>query len=102
MWERYCHGVDAILFVVDSADPENFPAAKFELHQLLTNPNIAGVPLLVLGNKNDIEGHVPAKELIKALELNKISGRPVSCYSCSMKSQHNLDIVLQWLAGRSH
>ncbi|KAH7924959.1 P-loop containing nucleoside triphosphate hydrolase protein [Leucogyrophana mollusca] len=102
MWERYCNGVDAIIFVVDSADTEKFDTARFELHQLLSQASLNGVPLLVLGNKNDVDGHAPVKDLIKALQLDKIQGRPVSCYSCSMKSQHNLDIVLRWLAERSH
>ncbi|THV05251.1 P-loop containing nucleoside triphosphate hydrolase protein [Dendrothele bispora CBS 962.96] len=102
MWERYCNGVDAIVFVVDSSDKEKFNAARFELHQLLGQPSLVGVPLLVLGNKNDIDGHAPVKELIPALQLDKINDRPVSCYSCSMKSQHNLDIVLKWLSERSH
>ncbi|KAI0632155.1 P-loop containing nucleoside triphosphate hydrolase protein [Trametes polyzona] len=102
IWERYCNGVDAVVFVVDSVDKEKFETARFELHQLLSQPSLHGVPLLVLGNKNDLEGHATVNELIKALQLDKITNRPVSCYSCSMKSQHNLDIVLQWLAGRSH
>ncbi|GAW05781.1 Arl8a protein [Lentinula edodes] len=89
-WERYCNGVDAIVFVVDSSDREKFNAARFELHQLLSQPSLVGVPLLVLGNKNDLEDHAPIKEIIPAFQLDKISDRPVSCYSCSMKSQHNL------------
>ncbi|KAH9854716.1 P-loop containing nucleoside triphosphate hydrolase protein [Lenzites betulinus] len=100
IWERYCNGVDAVVFVVDSK--EKFETARFELHQLLSQATLQGVPLLVLGNKNDLEGHAPVTELIKTLQLDKITNRPVSCYSCSMKSQHNLDIVLQWLSGRSH
>ncbi|EDR13393.1 uncharacterized protein LACBIDRAFT_245262 [Laccaria bicolor S238N-H82] len=102
MWERYCNGVDAIVYVVDAVDQDKFKSAKFELHQLLAQPTLTGVPLLVLGNKNDLDGHASVKDLITYLQLDKISDRPVSCYSCSMKSQHNLDIVLQWLAGRSH
>jgi len=101
-WERYCNGVDAIVFMVDSADPERFDTARFELEQLLSQPTVAGVPLLVLGNKNDIDKHVPVKDLIRNLKLDKISDRPVSCYSCSMKSQHNLDIVLEWLSSKGH
>jgi len=102
IWERYCNGVDAVVFVVDSMDKEKFDTARFELHQLLAQPGLNGVPLLVLGNKNDLDGHASVNELIQALQLYKIQNRPVSCYSCSMKSQHNLDIVLQWLAGHSH
>ncbi|EKM79418.1 hypothetical protein AGABI1DRAFT_74440 [Agaricus bisporus var. burnettii JB137-S8] len=102
MWERYCNGVDAIVYVVDSADSDKFNTARFELHQLLSQSSLAGVPLLVLGNKNDLDEHVPVKQLIKDLQLDKITDRPVSCYSCSMKSQHNLDIILKWLAEKSH
>ncbi|KAI5990018.1 Arl8a protein [Pisolithus albus] len=99
MWERYCHGMDAIVFIVDSADHDKFDTARFELHQLLSHPGLTGVPLLVLGNKNDISTHASVKDLIRELELNKIQNRPVSC---SMKSRHNLDIVLRWLTDRSH
>ncbi|PBK97902.1 Arl8a protein [Armillaria gallica] len=102
MWERYCNGVDAIVFVVDTADKEKFNSARFELHQLLGQPSLAGVPLLVLGNKSDIEGHASVKELIKELQLDKITDRPVSCYSCSMKNQHNLGVIMQWLSDRGH
>jgi len=101
-WERYCSGVDVIIFIVDSHDKEKLDTARFELHQLLSHQTLAGVPLLVLGNKNDLEGHATVNELIKALDLDKIRNRAVSCYSCSMKSQHNLDIVLQWLTKHSH
>jgi len=102
MWERYCNGVDAIVFVVDSTDKEKFETARFELHSLLSNPHLGGVPLLVLGNKSDIDGHASVTEIIQALQLDKIQNRPVSCYSCSMRSQHNLDIVTQWLSERGH
>ncbi|RXW24449.1 hypothetical protein EST38_g1448 [Candolleomyces aberdarensis] len=102
MWERYCNGVDAVVYVVDAVDHEKFNTARFELHQLLSHPTLTGVPLLVLGNKNDLPDHATVKDLIKELQLDKISDRPVSCYNCSMKSQHNLDIVLQWLAAKSH
>jgi len=102
MWERYCNGVDAIVFVVDSTDKDKFNTARFELHQLLSQRTLTGVPLLVLGNKNDLDDCATVNDLIETLQLDKIADRPVSCYSCSMKSQHNLDIVLEWLSNRSH
>ncbi|KAF8476547.1 P-loop containing nucleoside triphosphate hydrolase protein, partial [Russula ochroleuca] len=67
MWERYCHGADAIVFVVDSTDSDKFETARFELHALLGQPSLSGVPLLVLGNKNDIHGHTDVQGLIRAL-----------------------------------
>ncbi|TDL22775.1 Arl8a protein [Rickenella mellea] len=102
MWERYCNGVDAIVFVVDSSDKEKFDTARFELHGLISHPHLGGVPLLVLGNKSDVDGHATVEELIAALHLTKIKNRPVSCYSCSMRNSHNLDIIIQWLSERGH
>lgn len=130
MWERYCRGVNAVVFVlspsqspktagsrdsvfasfpssrrsfiVDSADPGTFPAARSELHALLEKPPLRGIPLLVhrfareryafadpprvlqvLANKNDIEGHRKVEEVIKELDLATIADREVSCYSVS-------------------
>ncbi|KAG8883200.1 hypothetical protein FRB97_007022 [Tulasnella sp. 331] len=83
MWDRYCRGVDAIIFVVDSHDRAKLETARFELHSLLDQSSLVGVPLLVLGNKNDLEGAMPVQELIKALQLETIQNRPVSCYSVS-------------------
>jgi hypothetical protein len=63
---------------------DKFNIARFELHQLIGNPTLSGVPLLVvrlccllapkmlityfqLGNKNDLDGHATVKELIREL-----------------------------------
>ncbi len=35
MWERYCRGVSAIVFVVDAADEQQFETARQELHDLV-------------------------------------------------------------------
>ena len=45
MWERYCRGVHAIVYVVDSADPDNIATSKSELHDLLAKPALEGIPV---------------------------------------------------------
>merc|ERR1719471_1372342 len=49
MWERYCRGVNAIVYMVDAADSEKIEASRNELHNLLEKPQLAGIPVLVLG-----------------------------------------------------
>jgi len=102
MWERYCRGVNAIVFIVDSADAEAFPVAKDELHLLLEKPVLEGIPLLVLGNKADLEDKMSVDEIIEALDLKSISHREVSCYGISAKEETNLDAVLQWLVAKAN
>ena len=43
--------------------------ARKELHALLTKPSLVGIPLLVLGNKDDLPQSLTTNELIDRLEL---------------------------------
>lgn len=100
MWERYCRGVSAILFVVDSAVPlpaegkssgnparagrdeaaseagaesaapagvDPWAVATDELHSLMSRPQLAGIPLLVLATKNDVKGAASAEDVIRIM-----------------------------------
>ncbi|KAK7755290.1 hypothetical protein SLS62_002795 [Diatrype stigma] len=97
MWERYCRGVNAIVFIVDIADLNLLPGAKDELHALMRQPSLEGIPLLVLGNKSDLPDKLTVDELIDALDLKTIGHREVSCYGISAKEETNLEAVIQWL-----
>lgn len=89
-------------YIVDSADKAALPVAREELQLLLEKPALEGIPLLVLGNKSDLPDHLSVDELIKALNLNAVSHREVSCYGISAKEETNLDAVLEWLIARSN
>ncbi len=52
---------------MDSADAEKVPEARENLHDLLSKPSLAGIPLLVLGSKNDLPGCLTAEQLIDEL-----------------------------------
>jgi ADP-ribosylation factor-like protein 8 len=97
MWERYCRNVNAIVFIVDIADLNQLPMAREELHLLMSQPTLEGIPLLVLGNKSDLPNKLTVDELIDAMDLKNIAHREVSCYGISAKEETNLEAVLQWL-----
>ncbi|KAF8916555.1 ADP-ribosylation factor-like protein 8B [Dissophora ornata] len=84
-------------FVIDSADHEKLDAARTELRHLLDKPQLENIPVLVLGNKNDLPGALSVEQIIEAMGLKQIASREVSCYSISAKNQVNIDITLQWL-----
>lgn len=97
MWERYCRGVNAIVFVVDIADTALLSVAREELHALMSSSTLEGIPLLVLGNKSDLPDKLSVDELIDEMDLKSIGHREVSCYGISAKEETNLDAVIQWL-----
>ncbi|KIS70372.1 uncharacterized protein UMAG_10811 [Mycosarcoma maydis] len=102
MWERYCRGVSAIVFVVDSTqNSAAWSVASEELHALIERPHLSGVPLLVLATKNDIKGAARVDDVIRVMKLDTIANREVSCYSISSKNQVNIDVTLKWLVARS-
>jgi len=97
MWERYCRGVNSIVYIVDASDHENIDVAKAELHDLLAKPTLTGIPLLVLGNKNDLPQALKVNELIQRLDLKNFEDREVCCYNISCKNQANIDVTVDWL-----
>lgn len=101
MWERYCRGVNAIVYMVDAADMEKIEASRNELHNLLEKPQLAGIPVLVLGNKRDLPEALDENGLIEKMNLNAIQDREICCYSISCKEKDNIYITLQWLISHS-
>ncbi|ONK61312.1 uncharacterized protein A4U43_C08F28410 [Asparagus officinalis] len=101
MWERYCRGVSAILYVVDAADWDSVPIAKSELFDLLAKPSLHGIPLLVVGNKIDKSEALPEHALVEQLGLKELQDRDVCCYMISCKDSINIDAVIDWLIKHS-
>lgn len=58
-------------YVVDSADAERILESKEELFELLEKPVLAGIPLLVLGNKNDLPDALSVDRLIADMYLRE-------------------------------
>ena len=56
-----------IRYMVDAADHEKVEAARNELHNLLEKPQLAGIPVLVLGNKRDLANALDEKQLIEQM-----------------------------------
>ncbi|XP_074084129.1 LOW QUALITY PROTEIN: ADP-ribosylation factor-like protein 8B [Macrotis lagotis] len=101
MWEWYCRGVNAIVYMVDAADREKIEASRNELHNLVDKPQLQGIPVLVLGNKRDLPNALYEKQLIEKMNLSAIQDREICCYSISCKEKDNIDITLQWLIHHS-
>ena len=53
MQKCYFKNIDALIFVVDSVDRDKLSTAKSEFKNIINFNELAGVPLLVLANKQD-------------------------------------------------
>lgn len=100
-WPRYTKGAGAILFVVDASAPDIVSLARRELHVLLEDRELAGIPLLVLANKIDLDPHLAEPEIIKGLNLDYIMENPWVVISISALRGVNIERVVDWLLNKS-
>ena len=54
-------------YMVDAADQDKIEASRNELHHLLDKPQLAGIPVLVLGNKRDLPNALDENGLIERM-----------------------------------
>lgn len=73
LWTHYFQNSSAIIFIVDSADPDRFSEARDELQRLGKEKTLKTVPLLVFANKCDMPQSVNPLEVVEKLELEKFS-----------------------------
>ncbi|ETO03702.1 ADP-ribosylation factor [Reticulomyxa filosa] len=104
LWRHYYSNTQALIFVVDSADQERIDdsqgdtSAKEELSRLLSEEELANIPLLVFANKQDLPGAMPVNEIQERLGLNKIKNRKWYIQSCCATSGDGLFEGLDWIA----
>jgi GTP-binding protein SAR1 len=110
IWRNYYTTVDAIVFLVDAADPKRLLEAKQELDLLLQDDAILMVPILVLGNKIDRPGSLSDEYLRQQLFLGAptsvhglgmpYSGprRPIELFMCSLVKNQGYGEGFNWLA----
>ncbi|KAK6174672.1 hypothetical protein SNE40_017905 [Patella caerulea] len=75
LWRHYFQNSDAVLYVVDSADHERLQEAQDELMTVCDSDEMRGVPIVVLANKQDLNGAMSASALIDGLNLRKFTDR---------------------------
>lgn len=68
-WRNYFEETDGVIWVVDSADTLRMEDCKKELQTILQEERLAGATLLVLANKQDLQGAASLGDIEKHLAL---------------------------------
>jgi GTP-binding protein SAR1 len=101
IWKEYFPAVDGIIFLVDAADPSRFPEAKEELENVMGTPELANIPICILGNKVDKVTAVKEEELKESLDLSTFSSkdsRPIQLYMCSITKKTGYSQAFNWIS----
>ncbi|TNM98253.1 hypothetical protein fugu_014499 [Takifugu bimaculatus] len=71
-WKSFHNDVAAVVFVVDSSDRERLDEAHGELENTLRSEQLRGRPLILLANKQDVNGALTVTEISERFNLRKI------------------------------
>ncbi|XP_005387655.1 PREDICTED: ADP-ribosylation factor-like protein 11 [Chinchilla lanigera] len=96
-WKDYLEGIDILVYVLDSTDEARLPEAIAELMKILKDPNMAGVPFLVLANKQEAPGALPLLEIKNRLGLERLEDHCWELLACSALTGEGLPEALKSL-----
>lgn len=106
LWRHYYNNSGGIIFVVDSNDHQRVDessdgrqtSAADELHKMLGEDDLRGVPVLVLANKQDMHGAMSVKDVSQRLQMDRIRDRQWHVQGTCATTGDGLFEGLDWLA----
>ncbi|KAH9707216.1 ADP-ribosylation factor-like protein 2 [Citrus sinensis] len=97
-WRNYFEQTDGLVWVVDSSDLRRLDDCKMELDNLLKEERLSGASLLILANKQDINGALTPTEIAKVLNLEAMDKtRHWKIVGCSAYTGEGLLEGFDWL-----
>lgn len=107
-WNQYFDGASAVVYMVDSADPNRIQTAASVLSDLLTTEALRNVPFLILGNKIDVSGAMSDVDLARCLNIGPQTDlnaktvppgvRPIRLFMCSLRARTGYGEGFRWLS----
>ncbi|CBK20510.2 uncharacterized protein [Blastocystis hominis] len=103
-WKNYFEETDAVVWVVDSSDYQRLDLCKEEFSQIIFEEKLMGAAVLILCNKNDLEGALGADEISRYLELSgpAFETRYWAVFSCSALTGEGLLESFDWLVEHTY
>ena len=95
---HYYASTEALVFVIDSRDRERYREALEMLQETLSDDELKDVPILILANKQDLNGIMSREEIISDLMTNKcLADRKWEVFAVSGILGEGLRDGLDWL-----
>ncbi|KAF8270907.1 ARF/SAR [Lactarius quietus] len=97
LWKQYFQNTKAVIFVIDSNDPELLSEAKEELQWMLNEDELRDALLLVFANKQDLPNALNASEITDKLGLQGLHQRKWHVQTACATTGDGLDDGFEWL-----
>ena len=98
LWKHYYQNTDGLIFVVDSNDKERIKEASEELMKMLAEEELKDCAVLVLANKQDLNGALSPNEVTEKLGMGQLKGRNWLVQGTSAATGQGIKEGLDWMA----
>ncbi|ESO82278.1 hypothetical protein LOTGIDRAFT_135017 [Lottia gigantea] len=75
LWRHYYANSQGLIYVVDSTDKSRMLEAREELTNICKDPDMTGVPVVILANKQDLPGALKTSEVAERLGMASFRDR---------------------------
>ena len=99
LWKHYYQNTDGLIFVVDSNDRDRIDDAAEELKKMLAEEELKDCCVLIMANKQDLNGALAPNEVTEKLGMGQLKGRQWLVQGTSATSGQGLKEGLDWMAG---
>ncbi|OQV23948.1 ADP-ribosylation factor-related protein 1 [Hypsibius exemplaris] len=103
LWDKYYADCHAIVYVVDSGDRDRLGETRDAFAKMIHNQHLDGIPLLLLANKQDVEGCMLVAEIkssLAAAGAPYIGRRECSAFGCSALVGSGVREGVDWLVSQ--
>jgi ADP-ribosylation factor related protein 1 len=98
IWDKYYVESHAVIYVVDAADRSRFEDSKAAFESVRSSPHLQGAPLLLMANKQDLEGTVGLSEIADFFGVGRAAeGPPVKVVPVCAYTGMGLRESMEWL-----
>jgi len=99
LWDKYYAESHGIIFVIDSSDSERLNESWIAFDKILDSETLHGVPLLVVCNKQDVEGclTIPDIKTVFHESAAKLGHRDCTVMAVSALNGTNIQESIGWI-----
>ena len=99
LWKHYYQNTDGLIFVVDSNDRDRIEDAAEELKKMLAEEELKDCAVLVMANKQDLNGALSPNDVTDKMGMEQLEGRSWFVQGTSAVTGQGLKEGLDWLTG---
>ena len=98
LWKTYYKNTNGVIFVVDANDRDTIEDAADVLKQIMEDEELKNSCLLILANKQDLNGALAPNEVTEKLRMGQFRGRQWLVQGTCATTGEGLKNGLDWMA----